>query len=109
MPAPAPAQPTSVSARNDADGSATVTWVDASTNETSFEVRREKWDTKRSVWTGLTTAGIVPSGVTSLDDLSGNGTYRYLVRALNSGGASGLAGPAAVTVTGAPMNGKKGR
>ena len=109
VPASAPAQPTSVSAKNDADGSATVAWVDASTNETSFEVRREKWDTKRSVWTGLTTVGIVPSGVTSLDDLSGNGTYRYLVRALNSGGASGLAGPAAVTVTGAPTNGKRGK
>ncbi len=109
VPASAPAQPTSVSAKNDADGSATVAWVDASTTETSFEVRREKWDTKRSVWTGLTTVGIVPSGVTSLDDLSGNGTYRYLVRALNSGGASGLAGPAAVTVTGAPTNGKRGK
>jgi hypothetical protein len=86
-----------------------VTWADASTNETSFEVRREKWDAKRSVWTGLTTVGTVPSGFISLNDVSGNGTYRYKVRALNAGGASGLAGPAAVTVTGAPQKGKSGR
>jgi uncharacterized protein YunC (DUF1805 family) len=109
VPTPPPAQPTSVTARNDADGSATVTWADASTNETSFEVRREKWDAKRSAWTGLTTVGTVSSGFTSLDDVSGNGTYRYMVRALNAGGASGLAGPAAVTVTGAPQQGKSGR
>jgi hypothetical protein len=109
VPAPAPAAPGSVSARNDADGSATVTWVDASTNETGFEVRRERWDTKRKVWTGLTTVGTVPTGFTSLDDMSGNGTFRYLVRAVNSGGASSLAGPAAVTVTGAVTKGKSGK
>jgi peptidyl-Asp metalloendopeptidase len=109
VPLSTPAAPSSVNARNDANGSATVLWADASTNETSFEVRREKWDTKRSVWSGLTTVGTVPSGFTSLDDFSGNGTYRYMVRALNSGGASGLAGPAAVTVTGAPTKGKSGR
>ncbi len=109
VPAPAPAAPGSVSARNDADGSATVTWVDASTNETGFEVRRERWDTKRKVWTGLTTVGTVPTGFMSLDDMSGNGTFRYLVRSVNSGGASSLAGPAAVTVTGAVTKGKSGK
>jgi hypothetical protein len=106
VPAPAPAQPTSVAARNDADGSATVTWIDASTNETGFEVRRETWNAKRKVWGSATTVGTVPTGLTSLDDMSGNGTYRYSVRAVNSGGASALAGPAAVTVTGGPTKGK---
>jgi peptidyl-Asp metalloendopeptidase len=109
-PTPAPAQPSSVAAKNGADGSATVTWVDASTNETGFEVRRETWDAKRKVWKSLITVGTVPSGFTSLGDMSGNGTFRYTVRAVNSGGASGLAGPASVTVTGAPTKGPtKGR
>ena len=104
-----PAAPSSVAARNDGDGSATVTWTDASTNETGFEVRREKWDAKRSAWSGLTTVGTVPSGFTSLDDMSGNGTYRYSVRAVNSGGASSLAGPASVTVTGGATRGNSGK
>jgi hypothetical protein len=106
LPAPAPAAPASIAAVNDGDGSATVSWVDASTNERGFEIRREKWDAKRSRWGGLTTVGTLPSNLTSLVDVSGNGTYRYSVRAVNTGGASGLTGPAAVTVTGAPTKGK---
>jgi hypothetical protein len=109
VPAPAPTAPASVAAVNDGDGSAMVAWVDSSTNETGFEIRREKWDSKRSRWSGLTTVGTVPSNLTSLVDVSGNGTYRYSVRAVNGGGASGLAGPAAVTVTGGPTKGKSGR
>jgi hypothetical protein len=109
MPPSPPAAPSSVAARNDSDGSATVTWADASTNETSFEVRREKWDSRRSQWSGLATVGTVPAGFTSLDDMSGNGTYRYTVRAVNAGGASGLAGPATVTVTGGAAKGKSGK
>jgi len=109
VPVPPPAAPSSVAARNDGDGSATVTWADASTNETGFEVRREKWDTKYSAWSGLATVGTVPAGFTSLDDMSGNGTYRYSVRAVNSGGASRLAGPASVTVTGGATRGKSGK
>jgi hypothetical protein len=107
--APVPAAPSSVAARNDGDGSATVTWADASTTETGFEVRREKWDSKRSVWAGLTTVGTVPAGYTSLDDMCGNGTYRYSVRAVNAAGASRLAGPAAVTVTGGATRGNSGK
>jgi peptidyl-Asp metalloendopeptidase len=96
----APAAPSSVSAYDGGDGSATVAWADASSNETGFEVRRETWDAKRSVWKGLTTVGSVPSGITSLVDLAGKGTYRYTVRAVNAGGGSGYAGPARVDVTG---------
>jgi len=107
-PAP-PAAPSSVAAQNDANGTATVLWGDASVNETGFEVRREKWDSRKSVWTGLTTVGTVPANVTSMVDMSGNGTYRYSVRATNTGGASGLAGPAAVTVTGGSSKGKSGK
>jgi peptidyl-Asp metalloendopeptidase len=106
VPPAAPVAPTSVAATNKADGSALVTWADASSNETSFEIRRETWNTKRSTWTNLTVAGTVPSNIRSLVDVTGNGTYRYSVRALNAGGSSGLAGPAPVTVSGGPTRGR---
>jgi hypothetical protein len=104
----APAAPAAVSATDNGDGSAAVNWLDASSNETGFEVRREKYDSRRGRWSGATTVGSVPSGVTSLDDQSGPGTFRYSVRAVNSGGASGYAGPAQTTVTGGTTSGGKG-
>ncbi len=109
VPAPPPAAPTSVSASNDGNGTATIQWGDASTNESSFEVRREKWDSRKSAWGGLTTVGTLPANVTSMVDMSGSGTYRYTVRATNLGGASSLAGPAAVTVTGGSSKGRSGK
>jgi len=96
----APVAPASVSAADNGDGSAAVNWVDASSNETGFEVRRETWDSRRSVWKGATTVGTVPAGVTSLVDMAGNGTYRYSVRAVSAGAASSFAGPAEVSITG---------
>jgi hypothetical protein len=85
--------------------------VDASSNETGFEVRRETWDAKRKVWKSAMTVATVPAGVTSVADLSGNGTFRYSVRAVAAGVASGFAGPSQVTVTGAPTSakGKRGQ
>ncbi len=109
VPPPAPAAPASVAAANKADGSALVVWGDASTNETSFEVRRETWNAKRSTWGSLTVAGTVSANMTSLVDVTGNGTYRYTVRAVNAGGSSGLVGPAAVTVSGGITSTAKGR
>ena len=103
---PPPAAPASVGAADNGDGSASVSWVDASSNETGFEVRREKYDTKRGRWTGATTVGSVPSGVTSIADQCGPGTFRYSVRAVNSGGASAFAGPAQTTVTGGTTSSK---
>lgn len=102
-----PAAPSSVAAMNGANGSATVSWADASSNETGFEVRRETWDTRKLVWTAATTVASVPSGFTSVVDVTGNGTYRYGVRAVNTGGGSGYAGPAQTTVTGGTTKGKK--
>jgi hypothetical protein len=98
-PAP-PVAPASVAAANNADGSALVRWTDASTNESSFEVRRETWNSRKLLWGSPTTIGTIPANMTSMVDLTGNGTYRYSVRAVNAGGASGLAGPAQVTVSG---------
>jgi predicted phage tail protein len=107
-PAP-PATPTSIAASNNADGSALVNWTDAATNESSFEVSRETWNSKRKVWTSLTTVGTVSANITSMIDVSGAGTFRYTVRALNSGGASGYTGPAQVTVSVVTSSNKKKR
>lgn len=98
---PPPAAPGSVVAQNNANGSAVVSWADASSNESGFEVRRETWNAKRNVWANATTVGTTAANVTSLVDVSGNGTYRYYVRAVNSGGASAYAGPSQVTISGA--------
>jgi titin len=109
MPDVAPAPPAGVAALNNGDGSASVNWVDASDNETGFEARREAWDSRRGVWKDAMTVGSLPAGVTGLVDVTGNGTFRYTVRALGSVGASGYAGPALVSVTGGAKGGGKGR
>ena len=105
-PAP-PAAPTSVAAGNNADGTARVSWSVGATTATNFEVRREKWDARKGVWTGATTAATVPSNTLAIVDSTGAGTYRYSVRASNSGGASAYAGPAPVTVTSSTTSSKK--
>ena len=81
-----PAAPSSISAVNKGDGSALVSWVDSSGNETGFEVRRRKWDAKLRVWSSAIKVGSVPAGTIHLIDAAGNGTFRYFVRAVNSAG-----------------------
>jgi hypothetical protein len=112
LPPPAPAAPTSVSPQNNADGTATVSWtVDPASTATSFEVRREKWDLRKLAWGSATTAATVPASLLSIVDSTGAGTFRYSVRATNSGGASGYAGPVKVDVTASSTKpkGKSGR
>ncbi len=111
-----PAAPSQVSAANNADGTATVTWTAGSTTATSFEVRRETFDARKSVWGSAVTAATVPGNVLSIVDSAGAGTFRYSVRAVNAGGASAYTGPVQVIVTAptptssnkTPPRGKKG-
>ena len=98
LPAPPPA-PTSVGAQDGKNGTALVSWAAAASSATSFEVRREKWDTRKLSWGNAMTAATVPSSLVSFVDSTGAGQFRYSVRAVNTGGASGYAGPAQVTVT----------
>jgi hypothetical protein len=105
---PPPADPYGVSAANNGDGSATVSWTDASSNETGFEIRREKWNDRKSRWGSATNIGPVGANATRIIDNSGSGTFRYSVRALNASGASGYAGPAQVTVSGGQKGNKGG-
>lgn len=99
LPPPPPPAPTSVSAADNADGTAMVTWTVGSNNASSFEVRRETLHPRKGTWGSAVTAATVPSSVLSIVDASGAGTYRYSVRAVNAGGASGFVGPTQVTVT----------
>ena len=99
VPPPPPAAPTSVAAVNNGNGSAGVSWTVGATTATSFDVRRETWDSRKSVWGSASTAATVPASVRSIADSTGAGTYRYTVRATNAGGSSGYAGPASVNVT----------
>jgi hypothetical protein len=88
-----------------------VTWTDASSNETGFEIGRESYNSKNRRWGSLTVVGSVTAGATSFVDSPGSGTFRYSVRAVNSGGASAWAGPsgsATVSSTGSTGGGGKG-
>ncbi len=93
-----PAKPTGVAAVNRTDGSARVTWTDASTNESGFDVRRLTWNAATASWGSRKTVRVAANAVQFIDDC-GSGTFRYSVRAVNSAGASSYAGPVAVTVT----------
>ncbi|HSF95524.1 MAG TPA: Ig-like domain-containing protein, partial [Thermohalobaculum sp.] len=84
-----PADPASVTAANadPADGTAVVGWTHDGANVTAFEIRREKQN-KRGAWRSLATVATVPAGSTSHVDPSGDGTFRYQVRALNGSQSS---------------------
>ena len=107
VPPPPPAVPTSVAAGNNGDGTALVSWGSGSTNTASFEVRREKWDSRKRRMDQRDTAATVPSSVTSIVDSTGAGTYRYFVRATNAGGSSAYVGLVSVTITSISSSSKK--
>ena len=81
-----PAMPTGLMAADLGNGrDASIAWTDASTNETGFEVERQRLSGGAWVADATLTAG---AGATSLVDSPGVGSFRYRVRAVNSAGAS---------------------
>ncbi len=100
-PPPPPPAPAGVSAANQGNGTALIAWATGTTNATSFQVQRETWNARKKTWERSTIVATVAAGTLSIVDASNNGTFRYFVRAQNSGGSSGYAGPAQVTVSGA--------
>ncbi|WP_341501947.1 S8 family serine peptidase [Gallaecimonas sp. GXIMD4217] len=108
-PAGPPSAPTGLGASDNGDGSAALAWVDNSDNETGFELVREAWKKVKG------SLGWKADGVTSLAadtsshvDASGNGTFRYCVRAVNDAGSSACTPWAEVTVSGGGKGGGKG-
>lgn len=107
VPPPPPSAPATVAANNNGDGTSMVSWNAGDSAASNFDVRREKWDSRKRVWSGATIAATVPGSVLSIIDSTGAGEYRYYVRASNSGGASSYAGPAQVLVTSLTNSTKK--
>jgi len=95
----APVAPSGTAATDGGDGTATISWIDNSSNETGFEVQREMRHKKRNTWQGTSTVGAVAADVTQLTNASGAGVFRYRSRAINAVGASAWSAWAVVTVT----------
>jgi hypothetical protein len=93
-----PADPDMVAAANQGDGTAQINWADNSDNEDGFEVQREKQN-KRGDWKSTNIVATTGVDATSANDASGNGTFRYRVRAFNGVGSSAWSSWAEVTVT----------
>lgn len=94
-----PAAPDGVSATNLTNRYARVDWNDNSNNETSFEIQREKYNSRRNQWRSTTTITGIAANSTSYTDRAGTGTYRYRVRASNGSGDSAWSAWAEVNVT----------
>jgi hypothetical protein len=94
-----PAKPSNVAAVNLSGGSARVTWTDNSSDETYFQVYRQKWSATTASWGSGTIVAKVGTNVVSFVDASGIGTFRYKVRAGNSAGDSVYVTSASVKVT----------
>ncbi|MCU0980052.1 MAG: M12 family metallo-peptidase [Pirellulaceae bacterium] len=109
QPLPPPSAPSGVAAVDGKDGTALVSWGAGGSSATSYEVRREKWDTRKLAWSSAMVAATVPASALSLVDSTGAGQFRYSVRALNSSGASGYAGPVEVIVTTPTTTAAKGK
>ncbi len=93
-----PAAPSGVSASNNNDGSATVSWSDNANDEDGYEVQRES-QKRNGSWRGTTTVASTSADATQITDNSGTGTFRYRVRAFNAAGNSAWSGWVEVTVT----------
>ena len=94
-----PAKPTNVAGSGRTNGSARVTWADASANETYFEIYRQTWSASTQSWVSAKIVAKVAANSGSYIDYSGAGTFNYSVRAGNSAGASSYAGPVSIKVS----------
>ncbi len=93
---PAPTAPTAVSVTRASSTSATVTWTDASTSETSFDVQRAAVSTSTKVVGAYATVGTVTRSATQTTGTGGSAlsfsntglstgtTYAYRVVAVNA-------------------------
>lgn len=101
-----PDAPSNPAASDNGDGTATITWVDNSSNETGFELERQK-QRKNGSWSGSTILS-VGVDVTGMTDASGAGTFQYRVCAVNSVGASAWTDWVQTVVTDASGTGNGG-
>jgi serine protease len=90
-----PTAPSGITATN-ASGTITVRWTDNSSNETTFEIRRQQ--RIGSTWNTAVTVGTVGANVTQFTNVPGAGRWRYSVRSVNASGASAWSSWAQVTI-----------
>lgn len=84
-----PAAPTNLVAAKASTGVARLTWTDNASNETNFDIERERKSSK--AWDSLNTI-TVGANVVSINDAAGTGTFRYRIRSRNASGASAWSG-----------------
>lgn len=81
-----PAAPSGQATVESTIGNALHTWIDNSTDETSFTVQRQQ---KSGVsWIGTSTFTGIAANATSFNNTPGEGVWRYRVRANNGAGSS---------------------
>ena len=90
-----PTAPSGITATN-ASGTITVRWTDNSSNETTFEIRRQQ--RVGGTWINETVVGSVGANVTQFTNVPGVGRWRYAVRSVNASGASAWSSWAQVTI-----------
>jgi hypothetical protein len=88
-----PAAPTAISVTN-VQRSVTLRWLDASTNETRFEIGRSTFSAVTSTWSATSVVAASPANtITRTIGTEIRGTHRYYVRARNAAGTSAWRGP----------------
>lgn len=98
-----PADPTNLQAVLQAGPQVKLTWVDNSTNETSFSIERQ---VGAGSFSAIATVGANVTTYTQTTGVTAGNTYTYRVKAVNAAGSSGYAvsGPVPVLVPVAPTN-----
>lgn len=94
----APNAPSGMAAGDGQDGSAVLSWIDNSDDESAFIIEREKQH-KSGRWQSTTTVATLTANTIGYIDGSGTGTYRYRVSAINDAGSSAWTAWQTVTVT----------
>ncbi len=94
-PPPAPNAPTTLRVRRQSAGLARLTWRDNSTNETGFEIERQR--RSGSTWIETTTL-TTPANTTATTNTAGLGTFRYRIRARNGTAASAWTAYVSITL-----------
>lgn len=90
-----PNAPTTFRVRRQSAGIASLTWRDNSTNETGFEIERQRQS--GSTWIQTTTFA-TPANSVSTTNNAGAGTFRYRIRARNGTAASAWTAYASITL-----------
>jgi len=98
--------PSSVSATDKQNGSATIEWNYSSESATAFNIERRKSNRKGN-WGSASLIATVPASTSTHTDNSGNGSFSYRVNAVNDAGATDWSSWAEVTVTGGGKGKKK--